>query len=612
VTWYVNGALNGNATIGTISTSGLYTAPATQKSFTIKAASQSSPSIVGFAHVNVTTSPTFEIYPFVASIPVSGQQTFQAQMCLVPDMTNASFTVDGIAGGNSTVGTISNTGVYTAPPTAGKHTVRVTDSTLNKSSGAVVNVFSAVTADFGSRGNNTAPVPANMFGYGRGESLRTVSDRNLLTEAGVTVSRMSAQINEVFKKGPTPDWTKIDPLVATVQAAGQKAVLQMNQSPPWLEPASGSCSGIASAAPTDVSQWAQIAAEYVAHMDSAFPGLVQDYEIWNEPNATGMCSTVDHLSTYMKIYATAAPAMKAQAAQDGATVRIGGPVLSGYSAIWLSTLLTTPSTAPYVDFISYHQYFFGSLQLQAQWDTYTGDISLYEAMQDPSIGVAANYGKVAAQAAAGKQPGGAQTPIYITEYNTNWAFFKDCCRNDATYAPLFNALYVTDLLDSVYNGVAQVPAQMDYFAGSAYPWFCMIGVEDSNSDCLYSVGAIPVPYPQYYVYDLIGSPHYLGLSAGGFMAKSISAPTGGGGLATTAFYTANKDAMVITNPTSTAYLQIIVTFANPGLTGTQGTLYQIVNGAQINSSPISFAVQGTSLTTTINVPAYSVQAISLP
>jgi uncharacterized protein (UPF0333 family) len=153
---------------------------------------------------------------------------------------------------------------------------------------------------------------------------------------------------------------------------------------------------------------------------------------------------------------------------------------------------------------------------------------------------------------------------------------------------------------------------MDYFAGSAYPWFCMIGVQDSNSDCLYSVGATPVPYPQYYVYDLIGSPHYLGLSAGGFMAKSISAPTGGGGLATTAFYTANKDAMVITNPTSTAYLQIIVTFANPGLTGTQGTLYQIVNGAQINSSPISFAVQGTSLTTTINVPAYSVQAISLP
>lgn len=96
------------------------------------------------------------------------------------------------------------------------------------------------------------------------------------------------------------------------------------------------------------------------------------------------------------------------------------------------------------------------------------------------------------------------------------------------------------------------------------------------------------------------------------MAKSISAPTGGGGLATTAFYTANHDSIVVTNPTSTAYNQITVTLANPGLSGTQGTLYQIVNGAQISTTPISFSQSGTSLTTTISVPAYSVQAISLP
>ena len=53
-------------------------------------------------------------------------------------------------------------------------------------------------------------------------------------------------------------------------------------------------------------------------------------------------------------------------------------------------------------------------------------------------------------------------------------------------------------------------------------------------DCLYSVDATPVPYPQYFAYDLIASPEYLGLVAGGYMAKSISTPTGGGGLATTA------------------------------------------------------------------------------
>jgi virulence-associated protein VapD len=95
------------------------------------------------------------------------------------------------------------------------------------------------------------------------------------------------------------------------------------------------------------------------------------------------------------------------------------------------------------------------------------------------------------------------------------------------------------------------------------------------------------------------------------MAKTLSAPTGGGGLATTAFYTSTQDAIVITNPTPTAYSQISVTFANPGFSNTQGTLYTIENGAQINSSAISFSVQGTSLTTTISVPAYSVQGISL-
>jgi virulence-associated protein VapD len=96
------------------------------------------------------------------------------------------------------------------------------------------------------------------------------------------------------------------------------------------------------------------------------------------------------------------------------------------------------------------------------------------------------------------------------------------------------------------------------------------------------------------------------------MAKTISTPTGGGGgLATTAFYTATQDAVVIINPSSTSYAQITVTFANPGFTSTQGTLYNIANGTQITSSTISFAVQGANRTTTIDVPPYSVQAISV-
>ena len=608
VNWLVDNVAGGNSTVGTITTSGLYTAPPYTGTHVIKAVSQASSSVYGVSTLTVSSTPTFEIYPFVASIPVNGQQTFQAQECLVPD-SNVSFTVDNIAGGNSSVGTVSSSGVYTAPPTAGKHTVRVTDSTLNHTSGGVVTAFTSITADFNSRANTTAPIPAGMLGYGRGESIHDNSDRELLTQAGLTEARLSGMITLVYAS-QTPDWTKIDPLIASIQSTGQHALLQLNQSPAWLQPTSGKCANSSFAAPTNVTSWAQIASSYVAHMDSAFPGVVQDYEIWNEPNATGMCATVNQINTYLSIYAAAAPAMKAQAAQDGATIRVGGPVISGYSQLWISSLLTNASTAPYVDFVSYHQYIYGQSQLEAQWDTYTGIPSLYEMTQDPSTGAFANYNKTLAQVALGKQPGGASTPVYVSEFNSNWAFLKDCCRSDSTYAPLFNSLYVTDMLNSVYNGSARVPTKLIYFAGNAYPYFCLIGVPDSNMDCLYSAGATPVPYPQYYAYQLFASPSYLDLSDGGYMAKSISAPSGGGGLATTAFYTSGEDSMVITNPTSTSYPQITVTFANPGFSDTQGTLYQIQNGSEISSTPISFSSQGTSRTTTIAVPPYSVQAIT--
>jgi len=610
VKWYVDGLLNGSAAVGTISSSGLYTAPTSVGTHVVRAVSVSNDAVSGEAALNVTQTPTFEIYPYSASIPAGGQQTFQAQICMVPDTTGITFTVDGVAGGNATTGTITSAGVYTAPAVAGTHHVLVTNAKIGKTTGSDVTVFSSIVADFGSRTFTSYPVPADMFGTGRGESIPTTSARQLLTSAGLNDTRLNAQIPLVYAS-ETPNWPPIDALMTTLQAAGQHAMLQMVYSPSWLQPTTGPCVAPNEySAPTNVNEWAQIAAAYVHHMDTTFPDVVTDYEIWNEPNATGMCAG-DHLQTYLAIYAAAAPAMKTQAAADGKTIRVGGPVLSGYSALWISNLLTNADTAPYVDFISYHQYMFGLTGLPVQWNTYTGYPSLYQETQDPSVGAWANYDKVQQQVAAGKQPAGAKTPIYVTEFNTNWSYFQDCCRNSATYSPVWNALYATDMLDSVYKGTAKVPDKLIYFAGSAYPWFCMIGVQDKNSDCLYSAGATPVPYPQYYVYDLLASSHYLGLSAGGYMAKSISTPTGGGGLATTAFYTAGQDAIVVTNPTGTAYSHIVVTFANPGFSTTQGTLYTIEDGVSIGSSTVSFSALGTSLSTTIDVPAYSVQAISI-
>ncbi|MGI8771797.1 MAG: choice-of-anchor D domain-containing protein [Acidobacteriaceae bacterium] len=610
VKWYADYILGGNATAGTISESGVYTAPSTAGTHVIKAASQASPSINGTTNVSVTTTPVFAIYPFSSSLPPGGQQTFQAQVCYVPDTNGVTWTVDNIAGGNSTVGTVSSAGVYTAPATAGTHSVRVTDASLGKSSGSLVTVFSGVTIDFGSRTNTAHPIPANLLGTGRGESFHTTADRALVTQAGVTVSRLYSAIPQVYAT-TTPDWTKIDPMIASIQAAGMHPMIQMSYSPPWLQPTSGTCAGSSIATPTDVNKWGQIAASYVAHFDAAFPGFVQDYEIWNEPNASGLCSS-NHLNDYIKIYAAAAPLMKQQAATDGATIRVGGPVLSSFASSWISTLLSTASTAPYVDFISYHQYTFGQTALNVQWDSYNGNNSVYQFMQDPSFGVSSVYNKVYALVKAGKQPLGAKTPIYVTEFNSNWAFFQDCCKNDPVYAPLFNAVYISDLLNNVYSsGAPSMPGKLVYFASNAYPYFCLIGVPDANNDCLYSAGSTPQPYPQFYTYDLLSSNDYLGLVNGGYMAASISPPTGGGGPVATAFYTASQDAIMVTNPTSVDYGQVPVTLKNVGFGTPQATLYQIVNGASINSSSLALTAQGSNYSATISLPPYSVQAISL-
>ena len=616
IKWYVDGILGGNSTHGTITQSGFYTAPTATGTQTITASSIGSTNVSGTTTVSVTTAPIYEIYPYTSSIPPSGQQTFQAQVCTVPDASPVTYTVDGIAGGNATVGTITSSGVYTAPPTAGKHTVKVTDPALGKTSGAVVTVYPAITVNFGSRTSTTYPIQANLFGAARGESLQSIEDRSLLTDAGITVSRLYGQIPLVYAGEPvapgtlpTPDWTKVDPIIAQVQAAGQHVMLQLSYSPPFLQPTTGKCAANSFSAPTNVTTWAQIAASYVAHMDANFPGVVQDYEIWNEPNASGMCSS-NNLNNYMAIYAAAAPLMKQQAAIDGVTIRVGGPVLSGLSTLWINTLLGSSTTAPYVDFISYHNYFFGGTALEVKWDTYNGNTSLYQATTDPSNGAAEIYSKVYAAVKTGKQPLGAKTPIYITEFNSNFAFAQDCCRSNPIYAPVWNGLYLTDLLNSVYTGLP-APTRLVYFAGSAYPWFCLIGTEDQNMDCSYSRGSTPQPYPQYYTFQLLASSNYLGLSEGGYMAPTVTPPNGGGGIVVTAFYNASQDAIMITNPTANNYTNIPLTLSALGFTSPQGTLYQIMNGASINASSLPLTPVGSTYSATISIPPYSVMGISI-
>jgi len=118
VTWSAGGVLGGNSTLGTISTSGLYDPPATAPNppqVTITATSTANPTISGnttliVIQINLTVAPT------TAQVPAGATQQFAATVT-GPSNTAVTWSVGGVAGGNSTLGTVSNTGLYTAPAT---------------------------------------------------------------------------------------------------------------------------------------------------------------------------------------------------------------------------------------------------------------------------------------------------------------------------------------------------------------------------------------------------------------------------------------------------------------------------------------------------------------
>jgi hypothetical protein len=133
VTWEVNGVPGGNGTVGTISASGQYTSPAAMPSsptVQVSAVSAADPTVSASASLTLTgaTVPVgVSVSPGNATVLAgSGTQTFTAT---VSNATNTAVTwqVNGVTGGDATLGTISAAGLYTAPATPpAQPTVRIT------------------------------------------------------------------------------------------------------------------------------------------------------------------------------------------------------------------------------------------------------------------------------------------------------------------------------------------------------------------------------------------------------------------------------------------------------------------------------------------------------
>lgn len=120
VVWSVNGVAGGNATDGTISAAGLYTAPMilpAPATVTIAATSVADTARSGTAMTTVTSNLSVAVSG-PAAVNTGDSAQFTAVVTPAP-MSNphlgVTWLVDGIAGGNATVGTIDASGLYTAP-----------------------------------------------------------------------------------------------------------------------------------------------------------------------------------------------------------------------------------------------------------------------------------------------------------------------------------------------------------------------------------------------------------------------------------------------------------------------------------------------------------------
>lgn len=121
--WSVDRVGGGNSTVGTIDSQGLYIAPAQIGAHTVGVTVNST---VATSSASITVF-SLSVSPAGVVVGAGSTQQYSANVQGLSSPTLA-WAVDGVAGGNSSVGTISATGLYTAPSSLGTHTVAVSAS----------------------------------------------------------------------------------------------------------------------------------------------------------------------------------------------------------------------------------------------------------------------------------------------------------------------------------------------------------------------------------------------------------------------------------------------------------------------------------------------------
>jgi hypothetical protein len=141
LTWEINGTAGDSSSIGTISSTGLYTAPsAAPKGGTVTVTAISAVDGASSGTAVFTIRDSVAVNPSSATLATGEAYQFAA---LVNGSTNSAeqWEVNGIAGGNIELGTVTSSGLYTAPEVAPTTAVTLTAVYGMASASAAVQVF---------------------------------------------------------------------------------------------------------------------------------------------------------------------------------------------------------------------------------------------------------------------------------------------------------------------------------------------------------------------------------------------------------------------------------------------------------------------------------------
>jgi arylsulfate sulfotransferase len=148
VNWSVNGTAGGSSTVGTVDSTGKYTAPTvTQKTTaTVTATSKADATKSASAAVTITAAPVVAVAISPQTALVGASQVTQFTATVTGSTSGVTWSVNGMAGGSAAVGTIDSTGKYTAPAATQNATATVTaasNADPTKSASGAITIIAA-------------------------------------------------------------------------------------------------------------------------------------------------------------------------------------------------------------------------------------------------------------------------------------------------------------------------------------------------------------------------------------------------------------------------------------------------------------------------------------